>query len=104
MHGMNIIAMTACLVVGACTTSEPPRRADAPAVAQAETVLEGALEVLVVDSAQGSRTLYFLLSRDQRIPLRFDGAVPSNVRTGMVIRVRGHWEKETFVVTAIERT
>jgi hypothetical protein len=77
-----------------------------PPVAQAgrEAVLEGTMEVLIEDSDRGSRTLYFLISRDRRrVTLRFLTA-PTNLSTGTRVRVRGRWEKgDTLVVTKIER-
>ena len=70
---------------------------------EAETVLEGSLELLIEDSDQGSRTLYFLITADRRIPLRFTSK-PQNLTTGARVRVRGRWEADdTLVVTAIER-
>ena len=70
---------------------------------EAETVLEGSLELLIEDSDQGSRTLYFLITADRRIPLRFTSK-PPNLTTGTRLRVRGRWEADdTFVVIAIER-
>ena len=70
---------------------------------EAETVLEGSLELLIEDSDQGSRTLYFLITADRRIPLRFTSK-PPNLATGTRVRVRGRWEADdTLVVTAIER-
>ena len=71
--------------------------------ANAETTLEGNVEVITEDSDQGSRTLYFLIVGDRRVPLRFT-ARPLNLTTGTRIRVRGRWERDdTLVVTAIER-
>jgi hypothetical protein len=76
-----------------------------PLVAQgdAQTVLEGTLEVLIEDRAHDSRTLYFLTSGDQRVPLQFLQP-PLNFTTGARVRVRGRWDKNhTLVVTSIER-
>ena len=44
-----------------------------------QEVLEGNLEVIIEDSDGGSRTLYFLITEDDRIPLRFVTA-PRNLR------------------------
>ena len=67
-----------------------------------EAVIEGELEVLVEDSDRGSRTLYFLLSGNRRIPLRFLTDPPALV-TGSRVRVQGRWDKDgMLVVTSIE--
>ena len=67
-----------------------------------EAVMEGDLEVLIEDSDRGSRTLYFLLSGDRRVPLRFLTDPPELV-TGTRVRVRGRWDQDgTLVVTSIE--
>ena len=70
----------------------------------AEVVIEGTLEVLIEDSARGSRRLYFLNSNDRRISLRFANP-PGNVVTGTRVRVRGRWDpgETAFAVTSIER-
>ena len=71
--------------------------------AEAEATLEGAVEVITEDSGQGSRTLYFLIVADRRIPLRFTER-PLNLTTGARVRVRGKSEPDgTLVVTTIER-
>ena len=54
-----------------------------------EAVLEGSLEVLIEDSNQGSRRLYFLTTADMRVPLRFSQS--PNLLTGAHIRVHGRW-------------
>ncbi len=54
-----------------------------------EAMLEGLLEVLVEDSTQGSRTVYFLTTADARVALRFSRS--PNLLTGAHIRVRGRW-------------
>ena len=70
---------------------------------ETETVLEGTLEVLIEDADHGSRTLYFLISGDQRVSLQFQRP-PLNITTGTRVRVRGRWdENRTLVVTALER-
>lgn len=84
---------------------ESGRRASMPPVAQADsrTVLEGTMEVLIEDRDHDSRTLYFLISGDQRVPLRFLRR-PLNLTTGTRVRVHGRWDKNhTLVVTEIER-
>ncbi len=74
-----------------------------PALMTDEQVLEGHLEVIIEDSAGGSRTLYFLIAGDDRIPLRFVTA-PGNLRTGTRVRVRGNYEAGgRFVVVSLER-
>ena len=71
---------------------------------EAETVLEGNLEIITEDSDQGSRTLYFLIFEDRRVALRFTTGNPLNLTTGTRVRVRGRWDPdETLVVTAIEK-
>jgi len=75
----------------------PSRVTDAP------KVIEGNLEVLIEDSSGGSRTLYFLITEDARIPLRFVTA-PRNLRTGTRVRVHGDYEPDgRFVVVSLER-
>jgi len=72
--------------------------------AQADAVLEGHVEVLIEDSDRGSRTLYFLISNDGRVPLRFV-VDPPNLTTGTRVRVRGRWDADrTFVVGTLEKT
>ena len=67
-----------------------------------EAIIEGDLEVLIEDSDRGSRTLYFLLSGNRRIPLRFLTDPPALV-TGTRVRVQGRWDKDgMLVVTSIE--
>jgi len=69
----------------------------------AETALEGTLEVLIEDSRQGSRILYFLKSGDSRISLQIERP-PPNLTTGLRVRVSGGWiDSETFRVTTIKR-
>ena len=105
MNSLKFIYVAAFVLVGAWATAEPVRSAQMPVVTQAgaETVLEGTMEVLIEDSDQGSRTLYFLLSGDRRVPLRFTGR-PPNLTTGTRVRLRGRWEEDgTLFVTAIER-
>ena len=74
-----------------------------PAAQDAQEVLEGDLEVIIEDSASGSRTLYFLVTGHDRIPLRFVTA-PGNLRTGTRVRARGNYEAGgRFVVVSLER-
>jgi hypothetical protein len=70
--------------------------------AEAETALEGNVDVIIEDSDQGTRTLYFLILGDRRVPLRFADK-PPNLTSGTRVRVRGRWDADTLVVTAIER-
>ena len=71
--------------------------------AQADETLEGGVEVLIEDSEAGSRELYFLISGDRRITLRFT-VKPGNLTTGERIRVSGRYEPDgTFVVSRVER-
>jgi hypothetical protein len=105
LASVKFISVTAFVLVGACAPPDPVRSAQASSVTQAnaETVLEGTMEVLIEDSDQGSRTLYFLMSGNRRVPLRFISK-PPNLTTGTRVRVRGRWEKDdTLVVTAIDR-
>lgn len=99
--------VVAALLSAGCATSardgrEP--RAQALPAAGTEATLEGTLEVLVEDSDQGSRTLYFLTTDDMRVALRFSRS--PNLLTGAHIRVRGRWtasgelEVASFEVTA----
>jgi hypothetical protein len=68
-----------------------------------ETVLEGTLEVLIEDSDQGSRILYFLKSGDRRFGLLIERP-PANLTTGLRVRVSGGWiDSETFRVTTLKR-
>jgi len=88
-----------------CASPEALRAAAKPSAAQAEadTTLEGNVEVVIEDSAQGSRTSYFLIVGDRRIPLRFTTR-PLNLTTGTRVRVRGRWEPDdTLLVSAIEK-
>jgi hypothetical protein len=102
---MAFIHVAALVLSLACASPESGRRAPMPLVAQgdAQTVLEGTMEVLVEDADQGSRTLYFLIAGNQRVPLRFLRR-PLNLTTGTRVRVRGRWdENHTLVVATIER-
>ena len=88
-----------------CASPEALRAAPKPSVAQAEadTTLEGNVEVVIEDSAQGSRTSYFLIVGDRRVALRFTTR-PLNLTTGTRVRVRGRWEHDdTLLVIAIEK-
>ena len=103
LNSLKFINVAMLVLVGACATPEPVRTAQTVTQADAETVLEGTLEMLIEDSDQGSRTLYFLISGNRRVPLRFISK-PPNLITGARVRVRGRWEKDdTLVVAAIER-
>ena len=100
-----ITAVVAFALACGCASPEALRAAVKPPVTQAEadTTLEGNVEVITEDSSQGSRTLYFLIVGDRRVPLRFT-ARPVNLTTGTRVRVRGRWEPDdTLLVTAIEK-
>jgi hypothetical protein len=88
---MTAVLMVALMFSTAC--APPPRGAEVRTPASlgpdTEVVLEGRLEVLIEDSAQGSRTLYFLNTTDTRVPLRFSR--PPKLLTGAHIRVHGQW-------------
>jgi uncharacterized lipoprotein YajG len=103
-HSLAVLEVVALVLVSACAAQEPVRGTVTPPAAQAdaETVLEGTMEVLIEDSDQGSRMLYFLISGDRRVTLRFLTR-PLNLTTGTRVRVRGRWEDSTLVVSAIER-
>ena len=93
------------VLASGCASPEVLRGAVKPPVrqAEAETTLEGNLEVIIEDSDQGSRTFYFLIFGDRRVPLRFT-IKPMNLTSGTRVRVRGRWEADdTLGVTAIER-
>ena len=103
---LTVLAGLAALVwVGGAGTAALRLHAQTPPPAGkpgTEAVVEGNLEVLVEDSDRGSRTLYFLLSGNRRIPLRFL-ADPPELATGTRVRVHGRWDKDgTLVVTSIE--
>lgn len=94
----------ALLVAGVCPA--PMRAAPLASVERqvAETVLEGTLEVLIEDSDQGSRILYFLKSGGRRIALQMKRP-PANLTTGLRVRVSGGWiDSDTFRVTTIKRS
>jgi len=103
-YPVAVLKIVAFVLLGACAAREPVGGviSPPPAQADAETVLEGTLEVLIEDSAQTSRTLYFLVSGDRRVTLRFLKP-PLNLTTGTRVRVRGRWEDSTLVVSALER-
>ena len=89
---MTAAMIVALLLSTASATSAPDGgqvRAQAPPAPGTEAVLEGTLEVLVEDSNQGSRTLYFLNADRMRVALRFSRS--PNLVTGAQIRVRGRW-------------
>ena len=104
---MTAAIILAMLLSTACATSTSDGRqvrTQASPEPGAEAVLEGTLEVLVEDSNQGSRTLYFLNTDQMRVALRFSRS--PNLVTGAHIRVRGRWtasselEVASFEVTA----
>ena len=100
-----ITAVVAFALACGCASPEALRAAVKPPVKQAEAdpTLEGNVEVITEDSSQGSRTLYFLIVGDRRVPLRFT-ARPVNLTTGTRVRVRGRWEPDdTLLVTALEK-
>ena len=93
------------VLASGCASPQVVRGAVKPPVSQAEaeTTLEGNVEVITEDSNQGSRTLYFLILGDRRVPLRFT-ARPLNLTTGTRVRVRGRWEPDdSLLVTTIEK-
>ena len=100
-----LVIVVGFALASGCASPEALRAAGKPSVAQAETdtTLEGRVEVVTEDSAQGSRTLYFLIVGDRRVPLRFTTS-PLNLTTGTRVRVRGRWEPDdTLLVIAIEK-
>jgi hypothetical protein len=101
---VNFSTVAALALIGTCAVAEPARSAPISTAIQAAAAvaLEGTVEVLIEDSPPTSRTRYFLVSGDRRIPLRFRRR-PLNLATGARVRVRGRWEKDTLVVTALER-
>jgi len=61
------------------------------------------MEVLIEDLEKGSRILYFLISGDRRVTLRFT-IPPTNLPTGTRVRVRGRWAEDgALIVTTFER-
>ena len=98
------VAVAAFALAGACARLEPVRGARMPAAGeQATAVLEGTMEGVIEDSAQSSRTLYFLISGDQRVPLRFMSP-PPNLTTGARVRVHGRWADDgALIVITFER-
>jgi hypothetical protein len=92
------------MLVGSGACPEFVVHAQTRAVAQAteEVALDGTIEMLVEDSDRGSRTLYFLISGDLRVALRFLKA-PTNLTTGTPVRVHGRWNDSVLVVASFER-
>jgi hypothetical protein len=102
VHGalMTAVVIVALLCSAACA---PPARGQVASVqaspdSAAEAVLEGTLEVLVEDSSQGSRTVYFLSTSDMRVELRFSKS--PNLITGAHIRVHGRWAGDKEIQVA----
>ena len=96
------ISVGVSLTAAAALRSWPPVSTSA-GQDSAEETLEGSLEMLIEDSANGSRTLYFLKRSSDRVPLRFV-TPPRNLRTGMQLRVRGNYETGgSFRVVSFER-
>jgi hypothetical protein len=101
----TLMSVVAFVLASGCASPEAVRAAvkSPGAQAEAETTLEGNLEVITEDSSQGSQTLYFLIVGDRRFTLRFT-AMPLNLTTGTRVRVRGRSEPgDTLLVTAIEK-
>jgi len=74
-----------------------------PAALDAEQVLEGELEVTIVDADRGSATLYFLVRDRTRIPLEFAGEAP-DLLMGTRVRVSGRRAVDgVFHVARIQR-
>jgi hypothetical protein len=102
---LRLVSVVVLMLASACasTTSAGGAQTSPVGQDQTDTVLEGHLEVLIADSDGGSRTLYFLISNDGRVPLRFK-VDPPNLTTGTRVRVRGLWDADgTFVVGEIEK-
>jgi len=105
LHPLAAFRVLALLLALPWSASAPGRLAPAHFLTQRETeaVFEGTLEVLIEDADHSSRTLYFLISGDQRISLQFQRP-PLDITTGARVRVRGRWdENHALVVTALER-
>jgi hypothetical protein len=94
---MTIVMIVGLLLWTGCAPSARGRevRAQASPAPGSDAMLEGTLEVLVEDSSQGSRTLYFLMTDDMRVALRFS-RTPS-VLTGARLRVQGRWAADGAV-------
>jgi len=92
------------LVAGSCAgpglVDHAPRRLLANAAE--EVALEGTIEVLVEDSDLGSRLLYFLISGERRVTLRFL-KTPANLTSGTPVRVHGQWSDGVLLVASFER-
>ena len=88
---MRISCALALLLSTACASTAGVRDVTPPSAPAAGTdaVLDGTLQVLVEDSNQGSRTVYFLMVGDRRVPVRFSRS--PNLLTGAHIRVQGQW-------------
>jgi hypothetical protein len=101
-----VLASLAALVpASGCATAAPCGAVQGSPSSQKQVplVLEGYVEVLIEDSARGTRTVYFLVSEDGRTPLRFV-VDPRNLTTGTRVRVGGEYEADgTFVVSSLER-
>jgi len=100
-----LVSLAALVPTGACAGATSPGGVQGPPFGQeqADVVLEGYVEVIIEDADRGSRTLYFLLSDDGRIALRFS-VDPPNLTTGTRVRVRGSYQTDgTFVVATLER-
>lgn len=103
---LPLVGVAALVLGGGTAVSAFVRIAEIPTISQApaETELEGKLDVIIEDSAKGSRTEYFLTIGDRRVHLRFASAPPPNLTTGTRVRVRGRWQADgTLVVSGIER-
>jgi hypothetical protein len=101
---VTIIMIVALLFGTGCAPSARGGRevrAQASPAPGSDAMLAGTLEVLVEDSSQGSRTLYFLTTDDMRVALRFSRT--PNVLTGARLRVQGRWTADGAVdVTSFE--
>jgi hypothetical protein len=94
-----LVPASGCATAAPCGAVQGPP----PGQSQVQVVLEGYVEVLIEDSTPDTRTLYFLISEDDRISLRFL-VDPPNLTTGTRIRVGGEYEPDgTFVVSRVER-
>jgi len=92
------------VLAGSCARTDVLGRAHSRSLAQAseDVALDGTMVVLIEDSDQSSRTLYFLISGERRVTLRFL-KTPANLTTGTRVRVHGQWDGSVLVVASFER-
>lgn len=97
-------ALSSTLLLSLLALFAPAKAASPPATASWASTLEGELEVLVEDYADGhSRVRHFLKTQQRRYELKFERR-PSRLLSGSRVRVRGQLAGETLALDSGDGT